>query len=78
MWKLIDRFFDDIAKKLAENLCSNLELVEQNREEDKTSKVAKSSIRHPPSSPSYSIHKEHLPPSQYSSVLVCDKATFIA
>jgi len=78
MWKLIDRFFDDIAKKLAENLCSNLELIEQNREDDETSRVTKSTTRHHSSSPSYSIHKGHMPPSQYSSVLVCDKATFIA
>ncbi|MGH1487593.1 MAG: hypothetical protein ACRBCI_15370 [Cellvibrionaceae bacterium] len=31
MWKLIDKVFDDISAKLAENLTENIDAVDQNR-----------------------------------------------
>lgn len=32
MLRLIDSLFDRVAQRLAENMCSNMDLVEQNRE----------------------------------------------
>ena len=45
MWKLIDKAFDDISAKLAENLTENMDAVEQNRAARELSELSDPELR---------------------------------